>query len=204
MAFTGTAAAGLATSGVASAGASSLAKGVLLWIGVGSVGGGALAFVASELTRPEPAVVDAARPARVAPAPKPRPASAAAVPAPELAPSEPDVVPAPSAAVSKLPAHASAAPSESALGSNLFDELRVIEAARAAVGRGDAAAALVALNRYDRSYPSGQFAPEALALRVEALAASGATEQARALAGEFARRYPRNPLRSRVSASVSR
>jgi hypothetical protein len=198
MAFTGTAAAGVATSGLASAGVSTLGKSVLLWVGIGSVGGGALAYTASELSQPSRPVAAEARPAKLPEAPAAEPVTALPV-----VPSEPPVEPAP-AALSKVAPHvAPSAPSAAhAPAPSLFEELRVIESARAAAGRGDAGAALAALDNYDRSFPGGQFAPEALALRVEALASGGNGVRARELADEFARRYPRHPLRSRVNASA--
>jgi outer membrane protein assembly factor BamD (BamD/ComL family) len=86
----------------------------------------------------------------------------------------------------------------------LFDEQRVIEGARAAIARGDARAGLKLLDGYERGFPQGQFYPEALALRVEALSNRGDFERAKALADEFARRYSQHPLLPRVQASVAR
>ena len=64
--------------------------------------------------------------------------------------------------------------------------------------QGDATRALATLDAYDRSYAQKQFGPEALALRVQALRASGQEGRARALAREFEQRYPHHPLLSRV------
>jgi hypothetical protein len=58
------------------------------------------------------------------------------------------------------------------------------------------------LDGYDRVYAQGQFGPEALALRVEALSGAGQVGRARSLAAEFQRRYPHHPLLSRVQAAA--
>jgi outer membrane protein assembly factor BamD (BamD/ComL family) len=86
----------------------------------------------------------------------------------------------------------------------LFEQQRFIEAARAASARGDARAALSVLDSYDRAHARKQFGPEALALRVEALRASGQTAAARNLATDFARLYPSHPLLPRVQGAVQR
>ena len=72
------------------------------------------------------------------------------------------------------------------------------------MARGDVRAAAAALDNYDRSYSAKQFGPEALALRVEALYGAGQASQARALAADFARRYPHHPLLQRVQGVIAR
>jgi hypothetical protein len=109
--------------------------------------------------------------------------------------------PAPGLSAVAAPAVA-AAPAMPLPGPSLFEEQRSIESARAAVARGDAASALTTLDAYDRAYPQGQFGPEALALRVEALSAAGQLGRARGLAAEFERRYPHHPLLARVQGAV--
>ena len=49
-----------------------------------------------------------------------------------------------------------------------------------------------------------QFWPEALALRIEALRSSGQLGKARALAADFAEKYPHHPLLGRVQSIVAR
>jgi outer membrane protein assembly factor BamD (BamD/ComL family) len=77
------------------------------------------------------------------------------------------------------------------------EEARQIEAARAAVARGDNAGAIAQLNDYDASYPNGTLKPESMALRIQALSKSGKVTEARALANEFEAKYPSHPLLSR-------
>ena len=62
--------------------------------------------------------------------------------------------------------------------------------------------ALVLLRRYETSYPGGAFRPEALALRIEALAEGGRAAEARPLAREFLARYPQSPLSDRVARAA--
>lgn len=84
------------------------------------------------------------------------------------------------------------------------DEMRVIDAARQRLSAGDAASTLTLLSRYEASFPVGHFLPEALALRVEALAASGQATHARRAAQRFLAGYPGHPLSARVRAALAR
>lgn len=157
-----------------------------------------------------PERVEPATPAELAPSPAPAAAPianapsastvgtnapAASAPHPGLTPEAPPAAPRASTGSFDQPP-ASAAPS------TLLDEVKAIEAARAAARRGDANGTLAALDNYSRAYPRPQFGPEALALRIEALSRSGSMSQARALATQFARIYPTHPLLSRVEAAV--
>lgn len=78
------------------------------------------------------------------------------------------------------------------------EELTILEQARAALAAGAADRALELLGRHDRRYPRGTFRPEAIVLRVEALARRGETEKARALANRFLAENPDSPLAERV------
>jgi hypothetical protein len=220
LAFTGVAASMLASSGATAASGAALVKSVMLWVAVGTVGGGLMSVTVAETIShfdarsagprtaapplPLPPPRATATPTAVAPAPEPAPPSPTPVvtEAPAVAPPRAASVPKPSAPAATSGASAEA-PKPVAV-SNLFDEQRSIEAARAAVSHGNPAAALSTLDDYERSYPRGQFGPEALALRVEALRAQGKLESARTFARQFERRYPHHPLLSRVRAAVAR
>ena len=82
---------------------------------------------------------------------------------------------------------------------DLRDQIALMDAARTAVRSGQTERSLALLRRYDASFPTGAFRPEALALRIEALAADGRGGEARALAREFLARYPQSPLGDRVA-----
>jgi hypothetical protein len=75
-------------------------------------------------------------------------------------------------------------------------EAHQVEAARRAVGQGDAAAALVALSQTTNE--PAVLRPEAMVLRVQALEMSAKHADAQALAREFVAAYPRHPLVERV------
>jgi hypothetical protein len=220
LAFTGVAA-GVATTGTAAAaGATSLFKSVMLCVCLGTVGGGLASLAVSEtvshLQTPQADSKPAPTPKQASPKP---PAAAAQPDQPTevpVAPAVPVIAAAPAErarADARASAHATtglvttpaAAPSNSGTlprASSLFDEQRIIESARAAVSRGDAQNALATLDGYERSYAQGQFGPEALALRIEALSAKGDLARARNLAAEFQRRYPHHPLLAPVLAAV--
>jgi hypothetical protein len=109
-------------------------------------------------------------------------------------------VPSPSAvAPDAVPANGPARPSAASL-----DEVREIEAARAALSRGDANSAIAQLDDYDSAHPNGQLKPEAMALRIQALSTSGKTTEARTLANEFQRKYPGHPLGQQLQRNLPR
>ena len=219
VAFTGAAAA-LGTSTVAlAASATSVVKTFVLCVALGAVGGGVISLAASETI----ARLDAKSEARARPAPQS--AKAPALPAsparaPEIVAAETPVEaaaspvtepvaqePAGKAKASGRDAVVASEPAEPAptrLKPSLFEEQRIIESARAAVARGDVPSAFALLDNYDQTYTPKQFGPEALALRVEALRANGQLGRARALAADFAQRYPHHPLQQRVQAAIAK
>jgi hypothetical protein len=222
LAFTGTAA-GLAASTSVAAASTSLLKSFVVCVGLGAAGGGVMSLAASETAsrllapsvnvREQPARVTAASPTAAALLPTVAPAASVApvTDKGEISlPVEPDGKLATSrgraSGQSGSPeAEVEAPPPRAAQpGSSLFEQQRFIEAARAASARGDARAALSVLDSYDRAHARKQFGPEALALRVEALRASGQTAAARNLATDFARLYPSHPLLPRVQGAVQR
>lgn len=81
---------------------------------------------------------------------------------------------------------------------DLREEIGLLDEARAALAAGAPGKALVVLGQYNHRFANGTFAPEALALRVEALTDTGDTTTARALARRFLKAYPNSPLAERV------
>ncbi|HVH46170.1 MAG TPA: hypothetical protein VM925_27660 [Labilithrix sp.] len=66
--------------------------------------------------------------------------------------------------------------------------------ARAALSRGDAAAALDALERHTATYPHSKLEEERAALRIHALVLAGRVKDARESAADFRQRYPTSLL----------
>jgi|GEM_PF-4609083 len=225
VAFTSAAATMGASATAIAAGATSVMKSFLLCMAIGAAGGGVMSLAASETiarfdTKPE-------SPAPPGPLPnEAKKASPASLPAPaEVAVEAPLEVAAPAVVVpvgkdttgkGKSPARdeaatrgrdgldAPTAPTAPRAEPRLFEEQRIIESARAAVARGDTRSAFALLDDYEHAYVSKQFWPEALALRIEALRNSGQLAAARAMAADFAQKYPHHPLLQRVQNTVAR
>lgn len=83
-------------------------------------------------------------------------------------------------------------------------ELELLEPARKAIAQGDYGAALEAVARHERAFPSGQLSEERSALRVRALWASGRRTEAQASAALFKKRYPRSGLLAWMGEPVGR
>ena len=73
-------------------------------------------------------------------------------------------------------------------------ELRLLRPARASIGRGDFAAALLPIGEHTRLFKSGRLVEEREALRVRALWGLGRTDEARLAATSFRIRFPRSVL----------
>lgn len=86
--------------------------------------------------------------------------------------------------------------------SRLAEEAAALELARRELGAGRPSAALNALDGYDRRFTQGELRPEAVALRVEALAASGDHAAARALGEAFLARHAQHPAVRRVRRAL--
>ena len=115
-------------------------------------------------------------------------ASAPAVSPPVMA--VPELAPAPTPAVAApgwSPADAARA------------ELHLLREARAAVARGDFAAALPPIAEHARRFKNGRLVEEREALRVKALGGLGRTAEARRAAAAFRARFPRSVLLPAVS-----
>jgi hypothetical protein len=93
--------------------------------------------------------------------------------------------------------HHTAAPAPARPG--MRSEIALVDAARTAVKSGDPERALALLHRYDTTFRVGAFRPEVAALRIEALAADGQTDLARARARDFIAAHPESPLSARLA-----
>ncbi len=154
--------------------------------------------------RSAPAFVPIAQPS-APPAPVPAaPAIAAPVLAAPVLASPVLAAPAfvqPARAARALPAPAPAAPIERP--DPLTAEVRLLATARRAVDAGDAARALDVLDDHDRQFAYGALAPEAAALRVDALCAAGRTGDAEDAARRFVARFPASPLARRFLSTCA-
>jgi hypothetical protein len=79
--------------------------------------------------------------------------------------------------------------------------MQLIERARRALDRGAATEALRLLLRHARSFRTGQLVEERLALHAITLCATGDFARGRKLSRAFLRRYPRSPMRTRVTSA---
>jgi TolA-binding protein len=149
----------------------------------GLVTGGAV--VAKREAAKTPAVQHVAAPAPAPVVPQPTPVE----PIPAAVPEE-----APKAA----PAERVRSESRVAPVSDIREEIRLLDQARAAVKSGAHDKALRTLAKYDQKFPRGQFRQEAQVLRMEALKQSGKSASASALAKRFLAEHPNSPHVERV------
>lgn len=84
------------------------------------------------------------------------------------------------------------------------DELALVESARASLAKGDAAACLTQLERYDRQVHGGVFSHEVAVMRIEALIARGEATRARALGKAFLAESPASAYADRIRSLLSR
>lgn len=78
------------------------------------------------------------------------------------------------------------------------DELALVERVRTQLSRGDNDACLRSIDQYGRRFSGGAFVQEVAVMRIEALAASGDRERARAFAANFLSEHPTSPYAGRV------
>ena len=83
------------------------------------------------------------------------------------------------------------------------DEARLVETARTALVRGNAADALAALDAHSAKYPAGERAEEREALAVQALVKAGRTDDARSRAERFKKSFPGSIYLGAVNASIA-
>jgi hypothetical protein len=84
----------------------------------------------------------------------------------------------------------------------LKQQLVLVDHARALATSGDSAAALRAVDEYDRRFPGGALSEEASLVRIEAVAARGDRDHAAALAERFVAEHPGSVYADRVRAIV--
>jgi hypothetical protein len=136
-------------------------------------------------------------------------ASATAAPRHAARPSPAEhAVAAPSPAAGKGVAPSSAgepaeAPAETAPRSTLGAETSLLEAAHAALSRGDASSALALLERHEHEFPTGALVEERLAAKVFALCQAGRKADATRAAARLLRLSPSTPFRARVLDSCA-
>jgi len=85
---------------------------------------------------------------------------------------------------------------------SLLAEGAAIERARAAIRRGDAASALVAVEEHANEFPAGQLAEERESLRIRVLVMLGRYEDARSAADRFAMTHPRSLFKPIVAKAI--
>jgi hypothetical protein len=167
----------------ASAASSGLALKLLAALAVGAVIGGGVVAVARP---PQVFYVD-----RIVSAPASAPPGVVSVP-----------VVAPAPAVSEMP---SATPSAAPPASTKVDiaaERALLDVARTALGRGDGAHALEAVDRHAHEFPRGQLTEEREAIAVQALAKLGRCPEARKRGQAFKTRYTNSVLAPVVDAAL--
>jgi hypothetical protein len=171
---------------------------------------GVVTFAALQLTRPDAESADGAQTHEVRSPPSAQTvatsalANAAPASAPDPRPTEraPEPLAPPSPAPAAPAVRAAARPSAPATTSDdaLRAEVTLLDRARLALRDGESARALRLLDQHQSRFTQPTLAPEAAALRIEALVRHGAVAQADALGQRFAAAYPTHPLRARVEA----
>jgi hypothetical protein len=156
---------------------------------------GAFALTRQHDAAPAPLPVKAPVVAEVAPPP---PAAAPAhEAAPAVSPLPPVEAPAPVTRGARSDASASAT-------TDLSEQIRLIEAARAGVAAHDPRAASSALDSYAAKFPRGSFGQEAMVLRIRAIDQAGDSARATALAKSFVARFPSSPHVARLKPIAER
>lgn len=179
------------------------ALGIAKWVGIGALLGLVTASVAQQILpsgserESEPTSV-AVPPLRVAPVATPRaPTRAAPQPLPPRAATvATQKTSGANRSSSSAPTPDDAPPAIDAAG--LAREVRVIDDARMKLRSGNAAGALVELDRHAREFPGGKLQPEATLLRIEALVRSGDVARAQSLAQPILDRTPEGPYAERL------
>jgi outer membrane protein assembly factor BamD (BamD/ComL family) len=85
----------------------------------------------------------------------------------------------------------------------LATQRALLDAARAALGGGDSAGALAALDTHERRFPNSVLSEEREALAIKALAGAGRLAEARARGARFRSRYPNSIMRPAIDATLA-
>ena len=161
-------------------------------VAVGSVVGAGVYVVPRYVSKPAPVRAPAPRVAA-----QPAPVFIPEVSPPEIA--VPERVP--PRAKRRVAAAPAPAPVENA--SSLKEEIALLGAANAALGRGDFKRALSLLDDYDRRPGAGLLSQERMVTGILAACGAGRVNTAREDARQFRARWPRSPLASRVDGSCA-
>jgi hypothetical protein len=165
-------------------------------VAVGSVVGAGVYVVPRYVSKPTPVRAPAPRVAA-----HPAPAFIPEAPPAEIA--VPERVVTPPRAPSKRRVAAAPAPAPVENASSLKEEIALLGAANAALGRGDFKRALSLLDDYDRRPGAGLLSQERMVTGILAACGAGRVNTAREDARQFRARWPRSPLASRVDGSCA-
>jgi hypothetical protein len=167
------------------------------------LGGAAGAAIHASVTSlPAPSVVYVEVPVLASPttaASLPAPASTLS---PVLPPALPMLSPSPAPALSSAPT-LTPSPAPAVPLAQLDAERVLLDEARGALAHGDGTKAVDALERHERSYPRPILGEEREAILVEALVGAGRSDEARARADTFRRKYPHSLFATAVDAAIA-
>lgn len=188
------------------------AKGLLASIAVSVVAIAAGSFVVSsshDATEPPATVPVAAPPSAPSPAPSSTDVRVEALPSTRVEdlPSSPPTAAKPAGKPAPATTASTARAEGSETGGGLAREVELVQAARAALARGDTGDALERLDVHDREFPRGTLQPESRVLRIEALVRAGGAHdlaRANALGDTFLSEHPSGPHARRVRAVLGR
>jgi hypothetical protein len=121
---------------------------------------------------------------------------------PPVAPLAPPVAP-PTSPAAKSQVRATPAADAPVDAERLAEEIAFVDQARGALARGDARAALRALDGYEARFTERRFVPEALYLRMESRLKLGQTAEARTIAERLAKSFPSSPHTARARQVLS-
>ena len=163
------------------------------------LGGGVGGAIVASAAPPRIVYVDRASP--VAEADAKEPAVSLAVDGGAAA--ETDAAPSAAATGARPGAPAGASSAAATRDANLAAERAILDVARTALGRSDAAHALEAVDRHAREFPGGQLSEEREAIAVQALVKLRRREDAAARGARFRKRYPNSVLIPVIDAALA-